>query len=76
MNERTFTAVFEQEDDWWVAWCEEVPGAITQGETLEDARENLKEAIQLVLDVRRELAAEEAARAGRALVREPMLVAV
>lgn len=76
MSERTFTAVFEQDEDWWVAWCEEVPGAVTQGETIDEARENLKEAIQLVLDVRRELADEEAARAGRALVREPVLVAV
>ncbi len=76
MNERTFTAVFEQDEDWWVAWCEEVPGAITQGKTIAQARENLKEAIQLVLDVRREVAAEEAARAGRALVREPVLVSV
>lgn len=57
MSERTFTAVFEQDDSWWVAWCEEVPGAITQGATVDEARESLKEAIQLVLEARREQAA-------------------
>ncbi len=76
MAERTFTAVFEQDDDWWVAWCEEVPGAVTQGQTLEEARENLKEAIQLVLETRRELSADELAQEGRSVFREPVQVAV
>ncbi|MGH3086532.1 MAG: type II toxin-antitoxin system HicB family antitoxin [Rubrobacteraceae bacterium] len=50
-----FTAVFERgEDGWWVAGCVEIPEAITQGETLEEARENLKDAIRLVLEDRRE----------------------
>ena len=66
MPERAFTAILEQaEDGWWGAQCEEVPGAITQGQTLDEARENLKEAIQLVLEVQREIADEERARAGR-----------
>lgn len=42
MSERTFTVVFEQDDEWWVAWCAQVPGAITQGKTLDEARENLE----------------------------------
>ena len=51
----TFTAVFEQaEEGGYVAFVEELPGAITQGETLEEARENLKEAIALMLEVNRE----------------------
>ncbi len=39
-----FTAVFEQNGDWWLGYVEELPGANTQGKTLEEARENLKEA--------------------------------
>jgi len=39
---------------WYFAQCEQVPGAMTQGETVEEALENLKEAIQLVLEAERE----------------------
>ncbi|MBA2442571.1 MAG: type II toxin-antitoxin system HicB family antitoxin [Rubrobacter sp.] len=50
-----FTAVFERgEDGWVVATCPEVPGAITQGASIEEARENLKDAIRLVLEILRE----------------------
>ena len=45
-----FTAVFEQDEGWWIGYVEELPGANTQGETLEEARENLKEAVQLVIE--------------------------
>lgn len=51
-----FTAVFEQEGDWWMAYVEELPGANTQGSTLEEARDNLKEAVQLIIGANRELA--------------------
>lgn len=59
--ENRFTAVFEQGDSWWIAYVEELPGANTQGETLEEARENLKEAVALVLEANRELAEREIA---------------
>ena len=53
----TFTAVFEEaEEGGYVAFVEELPGAISQGETLEEARENLREAVQLILEVNREKA--------------------
>ena len=51
-----FTAVYEQIDDWWVAFVEELPGANTQGETLDEARENLKEAVQLIMESSQETA--------------------
>lgn len=51
-----FTAVYEHRGKWWVGYVEELPGANTQGETLEKTRENLKEAIQLILEANRELA--------------------
>ncbi|MDI6792809.1 MAG: type II toxin-antitoxin system HicB family antitoxin [bacterium] len=44
-----FTAVFEQEGKWWIGYVEELPGANTQGRTLDEVRENLKEAVQLVI---------------------------
>jgi predicted RNase H-like HicB family nuclease len=50
-----FTAVYQPaEEGGFVAFVEEIPGAITQGETIEEARENLREAIQLVLEANRE----------------------
>ena len=45
-----FTAVFEQDGEWWIGYVEELPGANTQGRTLEEARENLKEAVQLIVE--------------------------
>lgn len=48
------------EDDWWMATCVEIPEAKTQGETLEEARENIKDAVRLVVEAKRELAEREA----------------
>ena len=46
-----YTAIIEKTaDGWYIAQCEEVPGALTQGKTLHEVRENLKEAILLVLE--------------------------
>ena len=49
-----FTAVFERDGDWYVAYCPEIQGANGQGRTKEDARRNLAEAIALILEDRRE----------------------
>ncbi len=68
----TFTAVFEQDGDWWVACVEELPGANTQGATLEEARENLKEAVQLIIEANRELARRETE--GKDVIREDLLI--
>jgi predicted RNase H-like HicB family nuclease len=55
-----FTAVYEKAPEGgYVAWVEELRGAHTQGETLEEARENLKEVIALILETNRELAEKE-----------------
>ncbi len=57
-----FTAVYEevpQEDGGgYVAWVQELPGANTQGDTLDEARRNLQEAVQLILELNREIAVE------------------
>lgn len=49
-----FTAVFERDGDWHIAYCPEVPGANGQGRTKEEARKSLAEAIELILEDRRE----------------------
>ena len=41
-------ANFVKDGKWWVAWTDDVPGALTQGETLEKARENLVDAVRMV----------------------------
>ncbi len=49
-----FTAIVEQDGSWFIAYCAEVPGAKGQGRTREECLANLKEAIVLVLEHRRE----------------------
>jgi predicted RNase H-like HicB family nuclease len=51
-----YTAVYQQDCDWYVAWLEEIPGAMTQGKTIEQARENLQDAVRELLEARHELA--------------------
>ena len=50
---RDFTAVIEKKGRWYVAWVEEIPGVNTQGKTLAEARRNLKEALQMILEQNR-----------------------
>ncbi len=72
--ESHFTAVFEQDGDWWIGYVEELPGANTQGATLEEARENLKEAVTMVLEANRQLAEQELV--GRNVIREEIAIAL
>jgi predicted RNase H-like HicB family nuclease len=69
-----FTGVFQRVAGGWVGSVEELPGANTQGSTLEETRENLKEAIRLVLEANRELAQRETQ--GRDVVRESIVVSL
>lgn len=69
------TAVFVQvPEGGYVAFVEELPGANTQGSTLEEARENLREAVTLVIESNRELA--EQSLKGQAVTREPLELTV
>src|SRR5687768_12004396 len=61
-----FTAVFQQVPEGFIGFVEELPGANTQGATLEEARENLREAVALVLEANRELSAPRDIRGPRA----------
>jgi predicted RNase H-like HicB family nuclease len=49
-----FTAIIEPDEDWFIAYCPEIPGANGQGRTVEECRKNLAEAITLILEDRRE----------------------
>lgn len=68
-----FTAVFEKVPEGYIAFAEELPGANTQGATLEEARENLREAIELVLKANQVLAEESIQ--GREVVKERIVAA-
>jgi predicted RNase H-like HicB family nuclease len=75
-NERMkhqFTSVIEKRGRWYVAYIEEIPGVNTQGRTLGEARRNLKEALTMVIEANRELAAKQ--RSEDAL-REPITVSI
>lgn len=71
--EMAFTAVFREVAEGYIAFVEELPGANTQGATLEEARENLREAVELVLEANRALAREEAGDSN--VIREPLKIA-
>jgi predicted RNase H-like HicB family nuclease len=74
----TLTAVFEEvpisEGGGYVAYAEELPGAISEGDTLEEARENLRDAIELVLETNRELTGRP--RPGQNVTREKITISV
>ena len=66
------TAVFQKVPEGYIGFVEELPGANTQGATLEEARANLQEAVALVLEANRTLAQEDAP--GPDVIREPLNV--
>lgn len=67
------TAVYEHTDDgWWFVFVPEIPGATSQGRTMEEAREMIRDAVRMLLEVRREDAEHEAGEAGREVHREPL----
>ena len=68
-----FTAVYMKRGKWYVAYVEEISGVNTQGRTLAEAKKNLKEALQLVLETNRRLA--HRAHGIRA-IEEPISIAV
>jgi predicted RNase H-like HicB family nuclease len=65
------TAVFRKFPEGYAAFVEELPGANTQGATLDEARANLAEAVVMVLEANRQLAEEELR--GQEVIREPLL---
>jgi predicted RNase H-like HicB family nuclease len=68
------TAVFRKVPEGYIGFVEELPGANTQGVSLEEARANLSEAVGLVLDANRALS-EESIK-GQDVIREPLILSV
>ncbi len=76
MTELTLTAVYEEaEEGGYVGYLAEVPGANTQGETLEEVRENLSEAVELILNSNREEFEKGSSNGGK-VIRERLVFRV
>jgi predicted RNase H-like HicB family nuclease len=67
-----FTAVFRQVPEGYIGFVEELPGANTQGTTLEETRAQLQEAVTMVLEANRELAKQATGKGP--VIREPLKI--
>lgn len=68
-----FTAIYKKHGKWYLGWIEEIPGVNTQGKTLKEVRENLKEALSLILEVNKAMLSKEIS--GK-VVREPLILSL
>ena len=73
---RKFTAIYKKSGKWYAGWIEEIPGVNTQGKTLIEAKENLKEALQLILEINKMLTAKDLNLNKQSVIREEMSVSV
>jgi len=69
---KQFTAIYKKSGKWYLGWVEEIPGVNTQGKTLREVKENLKEALLLILETNRILNKRQIPK-GK-VIREPILV--
>lgn len=74
MNTNTFTAIIEKHEDWYIGYVEELPGVNSQGKTIDEVRDNLKEALALVIQSNREIAEKDLGE--RHYIREEITVFV
>ena len=70
--ENTFTGIIEKTDKWYIGYIEEIPGVNTQGKTVEEVKNNLKEALELILISNRELT--EKSITGKNVIKEKILI--
>jgi len=68
---REFTAIYKKSGKWYLGWIEEIPGANTQGKTLKEVKENLKEAVLLILRAHKKASRKE--MKGK-VIKEPLSV--
>lgn len=66
-----FTANYKKDGKWYLGWVEEIPGVNTQGKTLKEVKNNLREALALTLEVNRDLIKKDIAK-GK-IIREPII---
>jgi predicted RNase H-like HicB family nuclease len=67
-----YTAIIKKVGRAYIAWIEEVPGVNTQGKTLKEVKNNLAEALQLVLSERKRITRKEIGK-GK-IIREPLVL--
>ena len=72
--QRQFTAIYKKYGRWYLGWVEEVPGVNTQGKTLKEAKENLKEALELILQANKTVSDKEMSQNRTKVIREPLAV--
>ena len=72
MTKREFTAVYQKRGKRYIAWIEEIPGVNTQGTTKKEVKENLREALLLILYANRRLVAKHS----KLVFREPLRIGV
>lgn len=65
-----FTAIYQKQGRWYLGWIEEIPGVNTQGKNLKEVKENLKEALSLILDANRNVNK----KVGSSVIREPIFL--
>lgn len=69
---REFSAIYKKSGKWYLGWIEEIPGVNTQGKTLKEVKENLKEALLLILETNKLINKKELSK-GK-LIRESLSV--
>jgi predicted RNase H-like HicB family nuclease len=72
MSTMKLSAIFQKVPEGFIGFVEELPGANTQGATLDEVRNNLTEAVELVLEANRALSEESIQ--GQQVIREPLIV--
>ncbi len=72
--QREFTSVIEKRGNWYIGYVEELPGVNTQGKTLKEVRENLREALCLIIQANRDLAIES--QANTVVTKEPIIIEI
>ncbi|MCD6318335.1 type II toxin-antitoxin system HicB family antitoxin [Candidatus Aerophobetes bacterium] len=70
---REFTAIIEKRGDWYIGYVEEISGVNTQGKTIEEVRENLREALKLIMETNKSLVEKEL-RGKTEIIREPIVI--
>lgn len=69
---KQFTAIYKKSGKWYLGWIEEIPGVNTQGKTLKEVKENLKEALLLILETNRIINKRELSK-GK-IIKEPLSI--
>jgi predicted RNase H-like HicB family nuclease/antitoxin (DNA-binding transcriptional repressor) of toxin-antitoxin stability system len=71
-KQKRFTAVYQKSGKWYLGWIEEISGVNTQGKTIKEVRENLREAISLIIETNKIINEKEITKSK--IIREPLLM--